>query len=198
MAARSPPPGELELILYVTEHGRTLVDRAGRPIEFVVPLEYPSEVDDGEIEFEDRVTVTLPDGVFHDPDRLRLESVVFRVGDNRPLDRKDKSIKYDRPKPPRYGSVSIAGGVGTGLIRAEYHHGGTHRRRVVYHRVGVRRPRVSVGPLRIGVGLDRVTIGRHGTRVGRDRLGDGHRIGRVLRNVVARHHRAGTRIRTYR
>ena len=93
-----PLPGELELILMITEHGRTLIDNTGNPIEFIVPLEYPSEEDDDELEFEDRITITLPQGDIGDPDHLRLESAVVRVNDGYPLDRKEKSIKFKHEK----------------------------------------------------------------------------------------------------
>ena len=42
-------PSDLRLVLYFTERGRTVLDPTGEPIEFIVPLDEPSEVDDDEI-----------------------------------------------------------------------------------------------------------------------------------------------------
>ncbi len=179
-----PPPGALELILYVTERGHTLVDRAGYPIEFVVPLDRPSEVDDDEIEFEDRITVTLPDGVFHDPGRLRLESLVVHAGDDRPLDRKDKSIKYDRPKPPKHRSVSVGVWAGTSAILTGHHRVATHHRRVVHRRTGVTRRSVSIASPRIGLHRYPAALGRLHIRIGPDRVGD--RVRESTRRTTSR------------
>jgi hypothetical protein len=112
---RRPAPGELELTLFVTEHGYTLVDRAGRPIEFVIPLAHPSEVDDDELEFEDRIVVALPDDVFDDPKRLRLDAVVVRVGDDYALDRKSESVKFEHEYPEGWSQLGVRASVAVGV-----------------------------------------------------------------------------------
>ena len=128
-----PALGELELILYVTEHGHVIADELGRSLEFVVPLDLPSEVDDDEIEFESRTAVALPDGAFYDPDDLRLEAVVVRASDGYPLARKGKSIKYDHRERVRSCDVSV--GVGVGV----YSGCDMHVRVGTHHSVGVER-----------------------------------------------------------
>jgi hypothetical protein len=178
-----PPPGTLELILYVTEHGYALVDQTGQPIEFLVPLECPSEVDDDELEFEDRVIVTLPDGVFHDPEHLRLEGIVVRIDDGRPLDRKDKSIKFDSPKPSRRYNLSIGGGISATAIWGGHYHVGTHVRHAVHRRVGVTRHRVSADRRRITMRPSRIAVGRRSPRVDRDRVGRHRLFGRTHRRA---------------
>jgi hypothetical protein len=193
-----PSRGELELVFYVTEHSRQLVDHAGDPIEFFVPLDHPSEVDDDEVEFENRVAVTLPEGVFCDPDRLRLQGFVFRIGDERPLARRDKSIKYKRPKPPRHTSLSVGIGVGTGTIWTASSYGSLHRHRVVRHRLGVRRACTTGSRLRIGVDLGRSTIGRCRPPWGAMRLGSRLRVGHTLRRAVSSSCRSHPRIRLRR
>ena len=142
-----PLPGELELILTITEHSRTLVDHTGNPIEFIVPLEYPSEEDDDELEFEDRITITLPQQAIGDPKHLRLESVIVRVSDGYPLDRKDKSIKFKHRKH-RGGSVSV--GIGVGLTSVSYHRGSVRYHRVVHRRARATHRRVSITQRRTG------------------------------------------------
>lgn len=94
-------PGErFELVLHLTERGRRLVDRKGRVIEIVVPLDRPTEVDDDELEFEDVLTVRLPARVLSNPKRLRIHAAVVSAGGVRPLDHKDRSVRY-RTRSPR-------------------------------------------------------------------------------------------------
>lgn len=94
-------PGErYELVIRLTERGCKLVDRKGRPIEIVVPLDRPTEVDDDELEFEGVLTVRLPARVLSNPKRLRIHAAVVPEGGVRPLDRKDRSVRY-RSRWPR-------------------------------------------------------------------------------------------------
>ncbi len=86
-------PDDLRLVLYFTERGRVVTDPKCEPIEFVVPLDRPSEVDDHEIEFEDRITLELPDRSFRDPRRLKVNAVAVYGSEGRSLDRKDRSVK---------------------------------------------------------------------------------------------------------
>jgi hypothetical protein len=90
------------LILRVTERGRPVIDRYGRPIVFEIPLDRPTDIDDDELEFEHSVTLTLPDGSVGNPRKLKLEAKVIRARDGRVLDRERESIDYDRGfRPPR-------------------------------------------------------------------------------------------------
>ncbi len=189
-----PPPGELELVLYVTEDGYTLVDRDDRPIEFVVPLVHPSEEDDDELEFEDRLVVTLPDGVFRDPDHLRLEGIVVYVGDDYVLDRKSKSIKFKHPE--RQSRYEVRASVAVGVsVRPVVHHRTVSHHRVVHRRSELVRHRVSVGTHRVGVAQRRPTVGHDRASVSRRQVGAHHRIDHSRRNTVARHRRAAVPIR---
>jgi hypothetical protein len=90
------------LLLRVTERGRPVVDRSGRPIVFEIPLDRPTDINDDELEFEHSVTLTLPDGSVYDPKKLRLEAKVIRAHDGQVLDRGRESIDFDRGfRPPR-------------------------------------------------------------------------------------------------
>lgn len=190
-----PLPGELELILVVTDHGHALVDDTNSPIEYVVPLRYPSEEDDDELEFEDRITIALPDGAIVGLDHLRLEGIVVRAGDDHPLDRKDKSIKYERPKPSRCYSVSVSAGIGVGVTSVGHHRSIARHHRVVRHGLGVTHGRISIGHRRVGAPHHRITVGRHDASVSGHREAVHGRTSRAHRPVVTRHHRTGTPVR---
>jgi hypothetical protein len=99
-----------ELVLEVTRHGR---HAAYRPTTFVVPLDRPTDYDDDEMEFDSRVVLELPDGVFADPRSLRLHARVVPLGDDRVLDHEDTSIKGRYRS--RHRSFGMSFGVG-------YHH----------------------------------------------------------------------------
>ncbi len=86
-------PSDLRLVLYFTERGRTVRDPKGEPIEFIVPLDEPSEVDDDEIEFEETIILELPDRSFRNPRRLKVHAVAVYGPQGRSLDRKDRSVK---------------------------------------------------------------------------------------------------------
>lgn len=90
-------PDDLRLVLFFTERGRVVTDPKGEPIEFVVPLDRPSEVEDDEIEFEDRIMLELPDRSFRNPLRLKVNAVVVYGPEGRTLDRKDRSVKLKAP-----------------------------------------------------------------------------------------------------
>jgi hypothetical protein len=141
-----------ELVAYVTEDGYRLANPAGQPVEFVIPLDRPSEVDDDELEFESSFTVRLPERSFRDPDRLRLHGMVVFAGDSLPLEKEDTSIKYDRPK------VKVRRQVVTTGVSVSHH-------RVVSHRVGVgvrvgvhKTKHVTVAPRRVRVHSRHVAV----------------------------------------
>lgn len=85
-----------DLVLTVLERGRPLLDRRGRPVRFVVPLNRPTKIKRDEITFRRQVTIQLPDGSFDNPKRLRLVAKVVRADSGRVLDREGESIKFRR------------------------------------------------------------------------------------------------------
>jgi hypothetical protein len=95
-------PSDLRLVLYFTDRGRTVLDPKGAPIEFIVPLDEPSEVDDDEIEFEETITLELPDRSFRNPRRLKVHAVAVYGPEGRSLDRKDRGVKL-KTASRRYG-----------------------------------------------------------------------------------------------
>ncbi len=89
---------QFDLILYLTEKGRPVHSDQGRLVEYVVPLDNPTEVDDDEVKFERDVTIDLPEKPFINPKRVRLHGMIVYRGDHRPLDHKQDSLKL---RPPR-------------------------------------------------------------------------------------------------
>ena len=191
-----PRPGELDLILYVTEHGSVLADHTGRPIEFVVPLEHPRETDDDELEFEDRVIVTLPDRTFRDPRHLRLHGVVVHANDDYPLDRKDKSIKFDKPKRSRHYRAGVSVAVGVRATSARHHHTRARHYSSAHRRVGVTRYRASTGHQRVRHAQR--TPGRSHPYASDRRVRTHRRAGHAIRPAVGQHTRTGVGVRARR
>lgn len=85
-----------ELVVYLTEDKYDLTDSRGRRIEYVIPLDRPTKVKRDELEFEHRVTLTVPERAFRNPKHLRLHAVVVYTGDDQPLKYKDRSVKYKK------------------------------------------------------------------------------------------------------
>ncbi len=107
-----------ELVLYVSEHGEVVRDDEGKPIEWVVPLDRPSEIDDDELEFESRITVYRPGDSIRYPKKLRINGIVYQDGYELPLKRKIKSIKYKRSKDRKYRIEPAPVGYSTGSVGA--------------------------------------------------------------------------------
>lgn len=85
-----------DLVLTVLDRGHPLLNRRGRPVRFVVPLNRPTKIKRDEITFRRQVTIQLPDGSFDNPKRLRLVARVVRAEDGRVLDKEGESIKFRR------------------------------------------------------------------------------------------------------
>lgn len=85
-----------DLVLTVSERGCPLLDRRGRPLRFVIPLDRPTKIDRDEITFRRQVVLRLPDGSFHNPKRLRLVARIVRADNGRVLDKEGESIKFRR------------------------------------------------------------------------------------------------------
>jgi hypothetical protein len=167
------PAERFDLMLRVTEEGRELTDERGRPLRTLIPLDRPTDVDDDEIEFKERLDVYLPDSSFDDPDRLRIWAKVLSRDDGRVLERKDKSIKVQASRTVLVQgrrTVSVWGGrtvtvrgrrtthwTGAPRIR------GTVHRRTVHRRTGLI-PRLRPIPHRT---WRRTTLRRGGTCVAR-------------------------------
>lgn len=87
------PQSRFEMVLTLSERGRPLWDRTGRPITLVVPLVCPSDVDDDELEFERTVVFDLPADLIPDPWKLRIHGELIGSFDGRVLDRESESVK---------------------------------------------------------------------------------------------------------
>lgn len=109
------PADRFELVLYVSEKGYPLADDKGRRIEYVIPLDRPTDVDDDELEFKHRVTLSVPDGVFRSPKRLRLHGRVVLQGEEHPLAHKNKSIKFKRHRRKHHRPVRVSVGSSWGI-----------------------------------------------------------------------------------
>ena len=83
-------PGEaFDLVLNV-------IDRTGaaQPVQIVVPLVTPSEVDDDELEYESSVVARFDPALVSNPKKLRVRAVVVHRGGGEVLDHEETSVKY--------------------------------------------------------------------------------------------------------
>lgn len=89
------------LAMTVVERGRPLLDRRGKPLSVVVPLNRPTKIDRDEITFNRQAVLRLPNGAIGNPKRLRIVARVVRAGDGRILDQEVESIKFRQgPRRP--------------------------------------------------------------------------------------------------
>ena len=98
-------PGGLALLLTVTDAGRTIAAPTGEPIELIVPLEYPTDVDDDELEFKGAAIVALEDGSFSHPANLRLHGYIVLPDADQPL--AGKTTEIDFHEPVYYGGTHV-------------------------------------------------------------------------------------------
>ena len=96
-----------DLVLYVIDRGRPVLDSTGRPIQIVVPLDRPTEIDDDELEFEGRFVVGLPHCSDYTVPDLRLQGVVVRRSDGLRFDQKERRVRF-RDRRPRSFHASFA------------------------------------------------------------------------------------------
>jgi hypothetical protein len=66
-----------DLVLRFTERGRPVVDRRNRPVDYVIALDTPTEVDDDELEFEGRFEDRVCGFSACNCKRIRLEAQVI-------------------------------------------------------------------------------------------------------------------------
>ncbi|MBN2446505.1 MAG: hypothetical protein JXO22_07265 [Phycisphaerae bacterium] len=111
---RLPRPGELTLVICIRDGDELLLNEEGTPFELIVPLDRPSEVDDDEIEFEDRFIVVLPNGAIRDPGHMRLEAAIVSEDDGHAVEHRDSSVKFRKPSHRRHIGIGIGVGVSTG------------------------------------------------------------------------------------
>lgn len=125
---RLPEPA---LVLTVEERGRLVTLPDGQPVEIVVPLDHPTDVDDDELEFEQGMRFVIPDGAFARPWDLRLTGMVYAGPEGPVLDRDDTRIEEWRPDVGRNIHIGVSFGRSYAPI--------VHRR--VVHRVYYPGPR---------------------------------------------------------
>jgi hypothetical protein len=85
-------PGQLDLVIHVTERGRELLDRRGQPVTFFIPLDNPRDADHGEFEYAGRFREDLPARSFRDADRLGIEALVVDRRTERVVARERESV----------------------------------------------------------------------------------------------------------
>ncbi len=119
-------PGQrFDLWLRVTERGRELSDRRGRPVRVRVPLNRPTDIDDDEFEFDERLELPLPHAMPWNAKRLRIQAKVVGRNSGRVFDRDDATIKVETSRTPR---MAIAPN-GCDRCRGGALHSGTECRR---------------------------------------------------------------------
>lgn len=89
----APRHSRFDLVLTLSERGRPLWDRTGRPLTLVVPLECPTDEDDDELEFERGVIFDLPADLIPDPSCVRIHGELIGAFDGRVLDRQTENVK---------------------------------------------------------------------------------------------------------
>jgi len=106
--------GRFDLVFQLWAYGRPLVDAADRPLEFVMPLDRPSEVDDDEIEYKGRFMRILPGDLEVDPHDLRIDALVIDRANERVVKHKEKEVGHENC----CCGVSAAGVVSSSFVLA--------------------------------------------------------------------------------
>ena len=158
--------GPLEFVVSIEYGGQPIVNDGGEPVQFVLPLDTPSEYDGDDVEYVDRVVFAVTDVTRLPVDRLEASGAVFAGADDYPLafertraqfvgDRDpvghDGYVVYDAPV--RSSHVSIAFGVGS-YWAPQYRYGVAtcrsgyvrHSRHYVSRSVGIRHGHGYVRP----------------------------------------------------
>jgi hypothetical protein len=78
------PPGQLELLMRFSDHGRLIADDKGQPYTVAVSLDRPSDTDEHEMEYRGSLPIPIPAGPWHDD--LRIEGQVVTRPDGKVLD----------------------------------------------------------------------------------------------------------------
>jgi hypothetical protein len=68
--------------------------RPDQPVQIIVPLVQPSEVDDDEMEYESKVVARVDPRLIGDPDRLYMIGMVVRRGGGELMDREKTSVDH--------------------------------------------------------------------------------------------------------
>jgi hypothetical protein len=89
-------PDRFDVLISFSERGYMLMDARGRPIELFEGLGRPTEIDDDEFEFKNRVLVTLPRYIVHNPHKLKTHVAVIDRYTNRIIENKSTSVKWKR------------------------------------------------------------------------------------------------------
>lgn len=102
------------LVLELFEDEQPVIDENGAPLVMEIELINPSERDDDELEFEDRISATVPKAWIGDDDDLELVAKLIRVRDGVIFDDEDESVKEERPRRVGIG-IGIGWGLGCGV-----------------------------------------------------------------------------------
>lgn len=107
----------LELRLQVLECGELAREEDGSPIELVIPLDQPTDVDDDEIEFRGQVKFVLPPAPAYVVSNYQARAILTTAGTQHTLD--VETARADDPTP-RYIGVSV------GVGHYSHHYVGVH------------------------------------------------------------------------
>ena len=99
-------PDRFDVVISFSERGHTLRDRFGRPIEILDVLDRPTKVDDDELDFERRLSVTLPRKLVRCPKKLKVRVEIVDRCTGRVVDDKTKSVKWKRTKKSKWRTVT--------------------------------------------------------------------------------------------
>jgi hypothetical protein len=82
------------LVLEPSECARPLVDSAGKPLSFVVPLDCPKKWKGKDRDYEGTARFNIAGDTIHSPDDVRVLGTVLLEGQDAPVARKDKRAKF--------------------------------------------------------------------------------------------------------
>jgi len=103
------------LVLELVEDDRPVVDDNGAPLVMEIELLQPTDRDDDELEYEDRITATVPKVWIGDDDDLEIVAKLVRTSDGLLFDMEDESVDQERGR--RVG-VGVGVGWGVGCVGA--------------------------------------------------------------------------------
>ncbi len=102
------------LVLELVEDDRPVVDENGAPLVMEIELLQPTDRDEDELEFEDRISTSVPKVWVGDDDDLELVAKLVRASDGLVFDTEDESVDRDRGRRIGIG-IGVGWGIGCGL-----------------------------------------------------------------------------------
>ncbi len=91
--AEDARPGQFDLVVQLREKGRRILDRRGRPIEFIVPLNRPVKIKRDEAEFRGNFSATISLDAIGRAKNVRVEAIVIDRSTGRAVEQDDAKVE---------------------------------------------------------------------------------------------------------